>query len=159
LNLREKTTVIVDHGDGTKTITKTKRGITHSEMVIAINNNEEINDFQGGVILTDIELDELVPSNFPNSRNITGYDKDEEPIYVQKTWLEYSGREDKNRLLRTEDGNYLIHLGVRVSPRCSRYTRLLNDEFRLWVAWFGVDRILTKSEFSNAIFREDNEIL
>ena len=137
----------------------TKQGIDSAKLIELYNNGTPIDNFIGCVEITKEEAESLVPVSFPNSSRVINEDET-----IQMDWIEYCGY--VNTSLRCEanpKGKYLIPSinGKFICPigrkgrnggtlkNSEGWYGILDAEFRMFADYFGIDRILTKSEMES----------
>jgi len=122
--------------DLTKTrVMEVKPSMTHDEMVFAYKEKIPIYGFNGGIEVDLSFLSTLVPSKWPGATSSW-----EDEIY-NKTFEEYSITvPSKNQ------GKVLIKVGA-VDSNKNRVNPVDAEEFRRWADFFGINNLLTKSEF------------
>jgi len=152
-----------------------KPSISHQEFIDAYRSEVAIIGFIGAVKIDNKKLNSLVPVDFINSskpimiqerykvpgidkdgneievdayRMIPSLDKEGDVITEQKSWSEYSISQD------SIDNNILLSIGARDSNG-NRHSVLKDEELRQWINYFGVDKVLTKSEYHNQIKKEE----
>jgi len=132
--------------DLTKTRTiEIKPKMTHSEMVNAYNQNIPIFGFIGGIELGLFDVEQPVPEFFPGSRVTQINPENGSEIEVPVLWSEYG------RIFPSiNDGKILLKVG-RVDSNGNMPTPVSNEEFRMWASYWGINNLLTKSEFNSKI--------
>jgi len=119
-----------------------KQGIGKENLINAYNNKDEINNFIGGIELTEDESLLLVPKTFENSSKYT-VDENGDEIRWQKNWREYCGRKG-DILSKTVNRKYLLYF--RITNDNGNYRKLTSEQFYKFSDHFGIENVLTKSE-------------
>ena len=108
-------------------------GMSRDQFKSLIANDVPVDGFIGSVEVLKTVLDENVPITFPN-RTLEDGDGNETIL----TWRDYS-------IFHENETHALMHVGCR--DKNGNRTDIVGDtELRIWVAYFGVDNLLTRSE-------------
>jgi hypothetical protein len=134
------------HIDCLKREITTKIPFIHSDFVSYYENEDIIDNFIGGVEADVKKLNHKVPSDFVNAFLP---DESESDGMRTKYWKEYT------IYRKSLDGNkVLFSLGYR-DENGNRKDHVKNDELRQWVEYFGLENVLTKSEYVERLKSED----
>lgn len=130
--------------DLTKPITTiTHPSLSHDEMVQLHTARESIHGFIGGLEVDTAVLKEEVPETFTNSRYT-----DEEGVEHVYTWEQYS-----RTFPSVNEGKSLIQVG-HCDTNGNFQKPIPASEFTTWADHWGVENLLTKSNFSILLYRE-----
>ena len=123
-----------------------KQGLSHAKLEEWYDNGDEINNFIGCIEVTEDEMNEKVPDNFPESCKSLD---DDGNCTEQQTWLEYCGLYSPNGkcLRKSINDKYLLEIGHR--DEYGNKGVVTNELFRLFAGHFGIESVLTKSEMAN----------
>lgn len=152
---------------------------THEELVEAVATGATISFFDGGFEVDTIILEQDVPVIFPESKKINyieedytyysfdedgneiektkiimvpEYTEDFDLVYIQKTWDEYT-----INYKSTNDGKSLIKSTGVVGNSKNYRGKIGSNLLYLFINHFGIDNILTKSDFYSLVFKEIEE--
>jgi len=154
---------------------------TRGELITALNEGEEVLNFSGGFEVPESRLTKLVPEGLPASRKPTmitvvedrevmneegemetvqviierqAINEDGEPAFEQKTWEEYAIVHKS-----TTEGEYLlVAVDYLNDNKCHRGS-ISSINLAVWANEVGISNVRTKSEFSEKILIESEEII
>ena len=157
------------------------QGISKANLAIHYANPEiEIENFIGGVEITQTEAESAVPSTFPNSSKVvyenytdtrTEWDIEQEKdieveftatrpeldddgnvVMAQVNWIEYTGLiGPEGKYLKLSKTSGKLLMEVGRRNKNGRKDIVHNDEFRRFVSHWTINRVLTKSEFETLV--------